>query len=376
MRPLHRSILSGATALSTLLLSGIPVFATTIELQTNPPLSDVVPFSKPVALSLSAFDDRGVPIKDAVFEIKLLTPPKTPWFTSDFPIVEGTTLLDLTLEADQGTATFDTTMPIRGPYQLQVKVVAKDSDRFEPYSKNLTLQVPENPEKYWNAAILVGILLLVGLVGGWIIGGEQEVRPGEMAPRRVQWLLSGAAITAIITMLFIGIMAEQADAHGDGEHDEAVLKELLQKNPVPQEITAELADRAPAVVGQLVPFSVTAAMTDGTPINNAVLDVEVRSVEYDRPVMSLTGQSNSQGEFAWQQQFFDGAPHQVIVKVSPEPNSDVQFTPFVLAETIDVEGIAPPMPTRLISLAYFTAFLAVGTGLGYWLKQSLKAQSA
>ena len=122
------------------------------------------------------------------------------------------------------------------------------SGSFEPYTEAITLKVPENPEKYWNAAILVGILFLVELGGGWIIGGEQDIRPGETSPRRGQWLLSCVIVAAIATMLTISFMAERAEAHGDGDHSEseAALEELLQDNPVPAGTNAETAIQAPA----------------------------------------------------------------------------------------------------------------------------------
>ena len=372
MRSIHLFLLGIAAVLVILVLNLAPTHATSsLTVETNPPLNEVVPFTDPVALSLTALDETGAPVTDAIFDITLLTPPKTPWLTSDFPIVEGTTLLATTLEAADGTAAFETTLPIRGPYQLQVGVSPQVPGSFEPYTEAVTLQVPENPAKYWNALILVSVLFLIGLGGGWIIGGEQDVRLGETAPRRVQWLLSSAAMIVIATLLTISFMTERAEAHGDHDHgeSEAALEELLEANPVPAEITAELVDQAPAIVGQLVPFSVTVADVNGSNIENAVINIEAQAMGYDRPVLRLSGQSDAQGTFIWQQQFFDGAPHKVMVQVAPDPSSDVPLEPFALAERIEVEAVAPPILTRLIGLTYFTAFLAAGTALGYWLKQ-------
>ena len=91
----------------TLVLNIAPINATSsLEVETNPPLDEMIPFTDLVALSLIAFDERGVPVNDAIFDITRLTPPKTPWLTSDFPIVEGTTLLEVTLEAKEGIAAF------------------------------------------------------------------------------------------------------------------------------------------------------------------------------------------------------------------------------------------------------------------------------
>ncbi|MGB3493230.1 MAG: hypothetical protein WBA57_10915 [Elainellaceae cyanobacterium] len=371
MRQSLASLLGGAAALSTLWFSGAAVSAApSVALETDPPLSDVIPFSRATTLSLTAVDDSGQPLEDASFDLTLVTPPKTPWWTSDFPIVEGTTLLELTLPAPEGKAEFQNTMPIRGTYQLQIAVTPQVAGSFEPYTETLTLKVPENPVKYRNVAILLSLLFVVGLGGGWIIGGEQTVIDGETAPRRVQWLLSGAAITAIAAMLYISIAAERADAHAS-DHDDA--HAVVETGPVPEDIVAEIDDQAIATVGQMIPLVVSVADASGNAFENAVLDVEVRSVEYGRAVTNFTTQTNTEGEFTWQQQFFDGAPHQIIVNVAPAPDAEGEFTPFTLAKTIDVNGVAPPVSTRMISLSYFTLFLAMGMGTGYWLKQRVSA---
>lgn len=368
MRPWFASLLGGAAAVSTLVLNGGPVSAApSVVLETDPTLGEVVPFSEPTTLSLTALGDDGQPLDAVNLDLTLLTPPKTPWWTSDFPIVEGTKLLELSLAADQGTVELQKTLPIRGQYQLQVTVSPQVPGSFESYSETLMLQVPENPIKYRNVAILLSILFAVGMGGGWVIGGKQTVMPGERAPRRVQWLLSGAAFTAIAVMLYLSIAAEKADAHG-GDH-KVVQPEAAIANPIPETVTAEITDQAIATVGQAIPVAITLADASGQPIEDAVLAIEARSVEYGRAVMAFTAQSNAEGEFTWRQQFFDGAPHQIIVDVAPAPGSEAEFEPFTMAKTIDVTGIAPPVATRLISLTYFTLFLAMGMGVGYWLKQ-------
>lgn len=368
MRQALASLVGGSAALLTLLFSSVAVTAApSVELETDPPLSEVVPFSEPTTLSLTALDNSGQPLEDANFDLTLVTPPKTPWWTSDFPIVEGTTLLELTLSASEGTVHFQNTMPIRGTYQLQVAVTPQVPGSFEAYIETLTLKVPENPVKYRNVSILLSILFVVGLGGGWIIGGEQTVIAGETAPRRVQWLLSGAAITAIAVMLYISITAEHADAHAT-DHDDAQ-SAAVETESVPEDIVAEIDNQAIATVGQTIPLVVSVADASGNAFDNAMLDVEVRSVEYGRAVTNFTAQTDIEGEFTWEQQLFDGAPHQIIVDVAPAPDADGEFIPFTLSKTIDVNGVAPPVSTRMISLSYFTLVLAMGMGTGYWLKQ-------
>jgi len=69
----------------------------TVRLTTEPQISQILPFEAesttplpPVSLKLQAFDAAGIPLENARISLTILTPPKNPWFTTDFPIVEGT----------------------------------------------------------------------------------------------------------------------------------------------------------------------------------------------------------------------------------------------------------------------------------------------
>lgn len=72
----------------------------------------------------------------------------------------------------------------------------------------------------------------------------------------------------------------------------------------------------------------------------------------------------------WQQQFFDDAPLKIEVEVSPPANAARQFQPFQVAKTIEVEGVAPPLPVRLIALTYLTSIVVAGLLIGIWLRRN------
>jgi hypothetical protein len=171
-----------------------------VRLTIEPPTSQIIPFEaeastpqSPVKLTLQAVDATGKALENAKISLKVFTPPKNPWFTTDFPIVEGTKLLDIEAIAPKGQLQIQQMLPIRGNYQLQVSVTPITPNAFTPIQQNLNLSVPENGVKYRNFAILAVILLIVGLGGGWVIGGRQQTQPGQIAPQRVRLLLSGAA---------------------------------------------------------------------------------------------------------------------------------------------------------------------------------------
>jgi hypothetical protein len=119
--------------------------------------------------------------------------------------VEGTELLNIEAVAPKGELQIQQMLPIRGNYQMLVKVTPIVANAFTPIEQTLTLSVPESWVKYRNFGILAVILLAVGLGGGLVLGGQQQIQPGEIAPQRVRLLLSGAIIVAIASLLIINI---------------------------------------------------------------------------------------------------------------------------------------------------------------------------
>jgi hypothetical protein len=185
----------GALCWAIAALSQVP--QATVRLTTEPPMSQILPFEAeatsylgsgqykpPVQLKFQALDAKEAPLQNAKVHLRILTPPPKPWFTTDFPMVEGTTLLDIEANAPTGELQVQQTFPIRGNYRLQVAVNPTITDTFAPFEKTLVLDVPENPLKYFYFLASLSVLLTIGLVGGWVIGGRQQAQPGEIAPQR------------------------------------------------------------------------------------------------------------------------------------------------------------------------------------------------
>jgi hypothetical protein len=175
----------------------------TVQLQTEPPLAEVIPDDTVVKFQLQAIGTEEQPLTDANLKVRILTPAKTPWFSSDFPIVEATELLELEAIAPQGNLEFEQVLPIRGNYTVEVAVNPKVTGAFEAFNRSLTVIVPENPVKYRNLAILAIILLGVGFGSGWLLGGNQTVGDREIAPQPVRMLLSTMTIIAIAVLLLV-----------------------------------------------------------------------------------------------------------------------------------------------------------------------------
>lgn len=343
-----------------------------VQLRTNPPLDQVIPATEPVQLILQATDIHQQPLTNANFQIRLLTPAKTPWFTSDFPMVEGTTLLEMAAIAPSGTFQLEQTLPIRGTYHLEVHVIPQTVGAFEPFEQVLTFSVPENPKKYRNAAILAAILLTAGLGSGWVLGGDQTIQDGGIAPKPARMLLSAAILLSIVVLLVINIEAEIAETQISHDGEQSFVAPTTQ---VAQGVQVKLSGDTWAIVGQTA--KQTIQITDAS-TQEAVIDVSVKlqiiASEHDERVFAFEGLPDSTGMLTWKQQFFDGAPHQVIATISPITNSSYQFSPIQVSHVVDVEGVAPPLYTRFITLIYFTAIFVASLIMGLVMRQRFRLQ--
>lgn len=390
MPKLKLSVFISAICLVSLMFYGVMGFSqtprSTIRLTTDPPISQLVPFEAeaktykpPARLTLEAIDANGQPLTNAKIRVQILTPSKTPWFTTDFPIVEGTKLLDIDAIAPQGKLQLQQTFPIRGTYQLLVDVTPQSANAFTPFQQTLTLSIPENWIKYRNFAILAAVLLAVGLVGGWIIGGRQSIQPGEIAPQRVRLLLSGVVIVAIAALLYVNVSAEiaQSEMSMPMSHmtESAPKSDALAVKQV-QGLEMQLTGDKSAIVGQPAQLQVNVIDSQTKqPVSDVQLKVTTTQLENNWIAFAYEGQTDAIGQFSWQQQFFDGAPHKAEVEISPSSNSVRRFQPFRVEQTINVEGVAPPRQVRLTGLSYFGSLLIVGLLIGFSIQHRRRLPS-
>ena len=390
MSKLKFSALISAVCMMSIVLYGWVGFSQspqpTVRLTTEPPISQILPFEaeantplSPVLLKLQALDAAGIPLENARIGLTILTPPKNPWFTTDFPIVEGTKLLDIEAIAPKGELQIQQMMPIRGNYQLLANVTPIAQNAFTPIQQTLTLSVPENWVKYRNFGILAAILLVVGLGGGLVIGGKQQIPAGEIAPQKVRLLLSGGIIIAIATLLYVNVSAEIAQSEMSMPMSHMTESKPTEKtSPIvkSQGFEVRLSGDVSATVGKTVNLQVQVTDTKtNQPVTDVLLNIKTIQLENDWIAFAYKGVPDAAGKLVWQEQFFDGAPHKVQVEVSPEPNAARQFLPFQVSQTIEVEGVAPPLSVRLTVLAYFTGIVVAGMAIGFGLQRRLFGRS-
>ncbi|HEY9881598.1 MAG TPA: hypothetical protein V6D29_24305 [Leptolyngbyaceae cyanobacterium] len=333
-----------------------------VVLETTPALTEVVPSQTPVQLRLVAKDERGQPLQ-ANAQLSLQAPKPTPWFTSDFPWVEGTTLLNLTAPLEDGELTWSQVMPIRGQYALTATFTPTQAGAFAPFQQQLTLGVRENQAKYRNALVLVAILIAIGGFGGWVIG-RGAVSQSAGLPHSVQQLLLWGIVLTATALLVLNISAEMASSHSDSVHAAPISAQG--KNPA---VTAKLEGEQFAFVGQPAHQSITvkSANDQALPID-LKLQVEVVDLESQEAVFSYSNWLKNPN-FAWDWQFYDAAPHQVRATLSSASLTTQQ--PIELGHVVEVQGKEPPLTTRFITLGYWLLIFTGAMLAGYrWATHS------
>jgi hypothetical protein len=371
MKYFKLALLVGVICLMSHFYSGDRVFSqssqSSVQLLTEPALEKIRPLAeKPVKFTFKILDKTGKALNNANIHLTLLTPPRSPWFSTDFPWVEGTTLLDISQPSKIGEFQFQQILPIRGNYTFKLEVNPLIADSFQPFQQTLSLSVSENEIKYRNYVILLVLLLFIGFGGGWIIGAGESLQAGEVVPQRVRLLLSSAIIVTIATLLFICITAEVGSSHSEHENHQSEISDTLNDQGETTDSIIQLLGQENATVGQLNDFQIKAINPQTQkPISNLSLRIKANQLENNLVIFATKAETDSQGQFRWKQQFFDGSPHELTVTVSPNISSKSQ--PLKIGKAIEVEAIHPPLVTRLISLGYMIFTLAIAFGLGFWL---------
>ena len=97
-----------------------------IYFKASPRLELLYPYSDPATLTLLVTGADGKPVSQGRVAIGLEAPAPGWFFSTDFPLVEGSRLLDMSLPLRQGRAEWKYLFPIRGEYRLTVEFTALD----------------------------------------------------------------------------------------------------------------------------------------------------------------------------------------------------------------------------------------------------------
>jgi hypothetical protein len=296
-----------------------------VYFKTNPRLELLRPFASLVDLSLLVTGADGKPVEHGSVAIRLDAPSPGFFFSTDYPLVEGTVLSELRLPLRQGKASLKYLFPIRGEYRLTVDARSTDGRKA---GRTYTFTVRENPKKWVALGAFSGGLLVLGLIAGRIF--------------------TGARATAVVVIAAANLLAATIETSA--------------APPSAASGSAELTIE-PATVGRPVEVRWSLARHGGAGDGAALLSLTIHHLEKDKVVFAVE-KIPVDGEWSMKFHFPDGAEYRVTALGSVPGR-----TPMRAEQIVSVTGVEPPAAAMLRVVAYFVALIALGLAAGRWTKR-------
>jgi hypothetical protein len=292
-----------------------------IFLKTSPKLELLRPFADPATISLLVTQVDGRPVAQGRVAIVLDAPKAGIFLSTDYPMVEGSRLLELDLPLRRGRAEWKYLFPIRGDYRLAVNFVAADG---QAATKEFAVEVRENREKWLWLALFCAVLFLIGCVAGRIF-----TTPGR----------AGIVMILLLSIAVVGRV---------GGHDAPAPTQDVSNPQSALEIDG-------AVVGGLT--SLRWRPSD-VPVVNGQLSLAITHLD-KRKLMFAIDKVAVAGEYVLKFHYPDGAEYRVNA-VAEAPGQ----APLRAERLVAVKGIEPALTAQIPVLLFFLSVIALGIGTG------------
>jgi hypothetical protein len=310
-----------------------PVWAEEINVyfKTAPPLEHVRPFADPATMSLLVTGADGKPIAQGWVYIALEAPKPGRFFSTDFPLVEGSRLLEMRRPLRGGKTEWKYLFPIRGEYRLTIGVMTEQGRQT---SKSFPVRIREHKSKWYLLGAFTLGLFVFGVIAGRIF------------TRASPWGIDKAALC----LLIVGLCLAPRGAFSAGEPT--------------QEKYFGWVDVDPASVGTPTRVSWRLQGEDSASTPVAALTLTITHLEKGKTVFSVERLVVA-GEFAMNFQFTDGAEYRVgaIAYIS---GGQVVRT----ERHVSVTGVEPPTSAVIPAIGFFLAVIAGGLGVGRWSRRA------
>lgn len=313
-----------------------------VVLETRPPAGQIGPDNTLAQTTLSVVDANGRPLPNAYLKLHVDAPPGNAFISTDFPIVEDTPLLNYEGILPDGVLEFEYIYPIRGQYRFEVEA-GREAAAIS-FKDTLSLTLSENRNEVINGVIFIGLLFILGIVAGLIIG------TGARAQR-----MAAAGLAVLVIGGLVGGAASLVQAHGG---DEVSSAEPFTESAANGDlrVTYRMSPGA-GRVGALNTLSFEASDSAGNLRPETTFEVTFWHIEDDKPVFATTLYAPT-GQTQFEFQFFDGAEHEVRLTAQHGPGT------VGLAKVVEVEGISPPISTRLKTTFYLALVILIGILIG------------
>jgi len=312
---------------------GSPVRAEELNIyfKASPRLELLHPYSDPATLTLMVTGADGRPVAQGSLAIRLDAPKPGRFFSTDFPLVEGSRLLEMTLPLRQGKAEWKYLFPIRGEYLLAVDFIAPDGRKAV---KTFNFKIRENKQKWFYLGLFSLALFVFGVVAGRIFTGS-----GSNYAKGLAACLLLAVGGVLFSMDYAaGQATRQGEQFGWLEVD-------------------------PATVGKPTSVRWRLGGDEQTKKSMALLSLTIAHPEKDKIVFALERLPVA-GEFAMNFQFTDGAEYRVAAIAYVAGRRLLRTE-----KNVAVTAAEPPARAMLPALSFFGAIIALGLAVGRWSKR-------
>jgi hypothetical protein len=302
-----------------------------IYFKTSPSLQYLRPFYDPGSLTLLVTSSDGKPLAQGWVEIRIEAPKPGAFFSTDFPLVEGTRLLEMRLPLRRGRAEWKYLFPIRGEYRLNVDVVTAEGKKA---SKVFLLDIREHRSKWYFLGLFTLALFAIGIVAGRIF--SQASRLGKTK-------VAGCLLLAISWSVLPAALPAQET--GTGKY-------------------FGWLEIEPAIVGKPVGLHWRLEGEGRVERPAVLLTLTIAHLEKGKTVFSIERLPIA-GEFSMNFQFNDGAEHRVTAIAELQGRQPIRTERYV-----SVSGIEPPATAMIPAMGFFLAVIAAGLGVGRWSRRA------
>ena len=292
-----------------------------IYLKTSPALGLLRPFADPVNLTLLVTRADGRPLEQGNVAIVLDAPKPGAFLSTDFPVVEGSRLLELVLPLRQGRTDWKYLFPIRGDYRLSVRVITPEGKAM---AKTFVIPIPENSTKWLWLGLFCAGLFALGFAAG-----------------RIFTAIPAAATMSCLLLYSAGVSLASG-------HDAPQLGETAGSTSTAVEIAA-------AAVGKPTRLHWRAADGDKA---TKLLSLSITHLEKHKTVFAIDKVPVDR-DYDLDFHFPDGAEYRV--------NSLTEVTghePVRTEQLVEVTGVEPPVTAQIPALVFFLFVIASGLGAG------------
>lgn len=326
------------------------VAANTITLITEPPLKQIRPDTRPVLFTLSATDRQGKPVKSGYLKVTLKSPARSKIFSTDFPWVEGTTLLNLSAEIINGKFSFYYLPPIRGTYFLSVDFSEGGS---QPIGKNnFQLKIHENPDEMKHLYLLLGFLFIIGVLAG-------------IFTQRSKTALTYAAL---MCLMLNGISHAHQKSHSKLKHE--AQKNYRLSTPVHNLFVALAPNHG--IVGRTTQLTIKLTDKGKNDLKEpAFVELQIINAE-DRVDIFRAVLFTRTGNLSPAVQFSDGAEHWIHIRAFKGDPGKKEMKPVTsFSKKIQVETFQPPRKIVAKTLGFFLMIMTMGMFTGVHFEKIL-----